>query len=192
VIEPLRADVLWPSYVVRVHAGRSEAAIKSIHKALFAENAMRHMPEPWAGIHKLSEVRARAFGEERGIAVLMSVICIILLSVTAAGIVGLTSLWVGQRTQQIGVRRAVGARKIDILSYFHVENLLIAGCGTLVGVLFAFGLSEWLMRHYEVMRLPPFYAAISVVVMLGLGQAAVLVPARRASNVPPFVAARSA
>jgi putative ABC transport system permease protein len=191
VIEPLRADVRWPSYVVRARAGRSAVAIQNIHKALFAVNPMRHMPEPWAGIHLLSEYRARAFAEERGIALLMSVICVILLSVTAAGIVGLTSLWVGQRTRQIGVRRACGATKIDILRYFQVENFLITVGGAVVGTLFAFGLSEWLMRHYEMMRLPPFYVAIGVVAMLVLGQAAVLVPARRASNVPPFVAARS-
>lgn len=108
-----------------------------------------------------------------------------------AGIVGLTSLWVGQRTRQIGVRRAIGARKIDILRYFQIENLLIAAGGAVVGSLFAFGLSEWLMRHYEMMPLPPFYVAVGVVAMLVLGQTAVLVPARRASNVPPFVAARS-
>jgi hypothetical protein len=71
-------------------------------------------------------------------------------------------------------------------------GLLIAGGGAVVGSLFAIGLSEWLMRHYEMMRLPPFYVAIGVLAMLVLGQAAVLVPARRASNVPPFVAARSA
>jgi putative ABC transport system permease protein len=191
VIEPLRADVLWAGYVARVRPSRTAEAIQAIHKALFAVNPMRHMPDG-AGIHSFSEVRARYFGHERGIALLMSVICLILLSVTAAGIVGLTSLWVGQRTRQIGVRRAIGARKIDILSYFQIENLLIAGGGAVVGTLFAFGLSEWLMRHYEMMRLPPFYVAIGVVAMLVLGQAAVLVPARRASNVPPFVAARSA
>lgn len=151
---------------------------------------MRHMPEP-AGIHSLSEKRAQHFGQERGIAVLMSVICVILLSVTGAGIVGLSSLWVSQRTRQIGVRRAIGARKIDILRYFQTENLLIAGGGSVVGSLFAFSLSNWLMRHYEMMPLPPFYVAMSVAAMLVLGQAAVLVPARRASNVPPFVAARS-
>jgi putative ABC transport system permease protein len=191
VIEPLRADVLWPRYVVRARAGRSAAAIESIRKALFAVNPMRHMPEPWAGIHLLSEQRAFAFSEQRGIALLMGVICVILLSVTGAGIVGLSSLWVGQRTQQIGVRRAIGARRIDILRYFQIENLLISGCGAVVGSLFAFGLSNWLMRHYETMPLPPFYVALGVVAMLVLGQAAVLVPARRASNVPPFVAARS-
>jgi putative ABC transport system permease protein len=191
VIEPLRADVLWPRYVVRARAGRSAAAIESIHKALFAVNPMRHMPEPWAGIHLLSEQRAFAFSEQRGIALLMGVICVILLSVTGAGIVGLSSLWVGQRTQQIGVRRAIGARRIDILRYFQIENLLISGCGAIVGSLFAFGLSNWLMRHYAMMPLPPFYVAIGVVAMLIVGQAAVFVPARRAANVPPFVAARS-
>jgi putative ABC transport system permease protein len=147
VIEPLRADVLWPGYVARVRPSRTAEAIREIHKALFAVNPMRHMPDG-AGIHSFSELRARHFGHERGIAVLMSVICLILLSVTAAGIVGLTSLWVGQRTRQIGVRRAIGARKIDILRYFQIENLLIAGGGAVVGSLFAFSLSEWLMRHY--------------------------------------------
>jgi putative ABC transport system permease protein len=190
VIEPLRADVLWAGYVARVRPSRTEEAIREIHKALFAVNPMRHMPDG-AGIHSFSEARAMDFGHERGIALLMSVICVILMSVTAAGIVGLTSLWVGQRTRQIGVRRAIGARKIDILRYFQIENLLIASGGAVVGTLFAFGLSDWLMRHYEMMRLPPFYVAIGVVAMLVLGQAAVLVPARRASNVPPFVAARS-
>jgi putative ABC transport system permease protein len=190
VIEPLRADGFWPGYVARVRPNRTAEAIREIHKALFAVNPMRHMPDG-AGIHSFSELRARYFGHERGIAVLMSVICVILLSVTGAGIVGLTSLWVGQRTRQIGVRRAIGARKIDILRYFQIENLLIAGAGAVVGTLFAFGLGEWLMRHYEMMRLPPFYVAIGIVAMLIVGQAAVLVPARRASNVPPFVAARS-
>ncbi|HEY6621088.1 MAG TPA: FtsX-like permease family protein [Steroidobacteraceae bacterium] len=191
VIEPLRADVLWAGYVARVRPNRTAEAIREIHKALFAVNPMRHMPDG-AGIHSFSEMRARHFGHERGIAVLMSVICVILLSVTGAGIVGLTSLWVGQRTRQIGVRRAIGARKIDILRYFQIENLLIAGGGAVVGSLFALGLSEWLMRHYEMMRLPPFYVGLGVVAMLVLGQGAVLAPARRASNVPPFVAARSA
>jgi len=190
VIEPLRDDAFWVGYVARVRPSRAAEAIREIHKALFAVNPMRHMPDG-AGIHSFSELRARHFGHERGIAVLMSVICVILLSVTGAGIVGLTSLWVGQRTRQIGVRRAIGARKIDILRYFQIENLLIASGGALVGALFAFGLNVWLMRHYEIVRLPPPYVALGVLSMLVLGQAAVLVPARRASNVPPFVAARS-
>ncbi|MFZ0870025.1 MAG: FtsX-like permease family protein [Rhodanobacter sp.] len=188
VIEPLREDVVWTGYAARARNGGTTEAISEIHKALFALNPMRHMP---TGIHSFSEMLAREYDDERGIALLMGVICLILLSVTAAGIVGLTSFWVGQRTRQIGVRRALGARKIDILLYFQIENLLIAGGGTAIGALFALGLNEWLMTHYEMMHLPLFYVAAGVIAMLVLGQVAVLVPARRASNVPPVVATRS-
>jgi putative ABC transport system permease protein len=125
-------------------------------------------------------------------AVLMGVICLILIAVTAAGIVGLTSFWVGQRHRQIGVRRALGARKVDILHYFQIENLLIAGIGAVIGVLLALGLNLWLITRYEMSHLPVPYVLIGVVAVLSLGQAAVFVPARRASNVPPVSATRAA
>ncbi|EIM01136.1 ABC transporter permease [Rhodanobacter denitrificans] len=190
VIEPLRQDGFWTGYVVRARNGRTTEAMRDIHKALFALDPMRHMP-PGAGVHPVTEMRASYYDDERGVALLMGVICIILLSVTAAGIVGLTSFWVGQRHRQIGVRRALGARKIDILLYFQIENLLIAGGGGVIGALCAVGLNVWLMKHYEMMHLPVFYVAMGVLAMLVLGQAAVLMPARRASNVPPVVATRS-
>lgn len=59
------------------------------------------------------------------------------------------------------------------------------------GVLCAVGLNAWLMKHDEMMHLPLSYVGIGALAMLVLGQAAVLVPARRASNVPPVVATRS-
>ncbi|MHB1057173.1 MAG: ABC transporter permease [Rhodanobacter sp.] len=190
VIEPLRADAFWAGYVARARNGRTAEAIRGIHKALFALNPRRHMPAG-AGIHSFAEQRAGMYDDERGIALLMGLICVILLSVTAAGIVGLTSFWVGQRHRQIGVRRALGARKIDILRYFQVEILLIAGGGAVLGALCAVGLNAWLMKQYEMMHLPLFYVAIGALAMLVLGQVAVWVPARRASNVPPVVATRS-
>lgn len=192
VLEPLRRDGAYANYVVRARPGREQAVIREAREALFAVNPMRIMPDDWAGIHSFSELRARAYRMDRGMALLMSVICVILLSITAAGIVGLTSFWVDQRRRQIGIRRALGARRIDILRYFQIENLLIAGGGSVSGALFAFGLNEWLMTHYETKRLPLLYVAMGIFIMLALGQAAVLIPARRASNVPPIVATRSA
>jgi len=124
-------------------------------------------------------------------AILMGVICLILLAVTGAGIVGLTSFWVGQRHKQIGVRRALGARKLDILRYFQAENLLIAGGGALAGIVLAIGLNLWLMHRFEMDRIPVVYVLLGVAVVLALGQLAVFAPARRAANVPPVVATRS-
>jgi len=191
VLEPLRADDAYAGYVVRARPGHEQAAMREVREALFAINPMRLMPEPWAGIHSFAEIRERAYRPDRGMVLLMSVISAILMCVTAAGIVGLTSFWVSQRTRQIGVRRALGARRIDILRHFQIENLLIAGGGSAVGALFAVGLNAWLMTHVEMARLPTPCVALGVLVMLVLGQAAVLVPARRASRVPPVVATRS-
>ncbi|MFK2877880.1 ABC transporter permease [Rhodanobacter hydrolyticus] len=191
VLEPLRADDSWASYVVRARPGRTAEAMREIHDALFALNPMRLMPEPYAGIHSFAEIRAAAYFPDRGMALLMSAICIILLSATAAGIVGLSSFWVVQRHRQIGVRRALGARRIDILRYFQIENFLIVVGGVTGGTALAFGLNAWLMTHYEMGHLPVIYVASGAIVVVALGQAAVLVPALRASRVPPVAATRS-
>src|SRR5690606_19519717 len=119
-------------------------------------------------------------------------LCVALLLVTALGIVGLASFWVAQRTRQIGVRRALGATRGQILRYFQTENFLLVTIGIVLGMGLAFGLNQLLMRHYELPRLPLAYLPIGAGVLWALGQAAVLWPARRAANVPPAVATRSA
>jgi putative ABC transport system permease protein len=115
----------------------------------------------------------------------------LLLVVTAVGIVGLTSFWVAQRRRQIGIRRAIGATRGDILRYFQTENFLIATLGIVLGMVLAYGLNLLLMRHYELGRLPGYYLPVGALVLWGLGQLAVLGPARRAAAVPPVVATRS-
>jgi putative ABC transport system permease protein len=115
----------------------------------------------------------------------------VLMLVTAFGIVGLASFWVQQRRKQIGVRRAVGATRGDILRYFLAENFLIVTGGILLGVVFALALNLVLMEQYEVPRLPLYYLPIAAAALWALGQLAVLAPALRAAAVPPVVATRT-
>jgi len=191
LIWPMRADdERGIYYIVRAKPGQLADAMREAPKALYAQNRLRII-DPVDGIQDYATIRHKVYDRDRGMAILMSVISVVLLAITAAGIVGLTSFWVGQRRKQIGVRRALGARKADILHYFQAENLLIAGIGAVIGVLLAIGLNLWLMRHYELDRLPVFYVLAGVAAVLMLGQAAVFAPARRASNVPPVVATRS-
>lgn len=187
---PTRLDGNFARYAIRAKPGRLDAVMKAVTPTLYAVNPMRVLDED--SVKSFADIRAKAYRADVGMAVLMGVICLILIAVTAAGIVGLTSFWVGQRYRQIGVRRALGARRIDILHYFQIENLLIAGIGVVAGVLLAIGLNLWLMTHYEMNRLPLLYVVTGVLAMLAIGQAAVFVPARRASNVPPVVATRAA
>ena len=114
-----------------------------------------------------------------------------LLALTALGVVGLSSFWVQQRTRQIGIRRALGATRGDILRYFQTENFLIVSFGIALGMLLAFALNLLLMTHYELRRLPLYYLPIGAAALWLLGQLAVLGPALRAAAVSPVVATRS-
>ena len=121
--------------------------MRAAREALFALNPMREMPDTWGVADDARDPRQGATAAIAAWRSCWATVCVILLGVTAAGIVGLTSFWVGQRQRQIGIRRALGARRVDILHYFQLENLLIASVGVVLGVVLALGLNLWLMQH---------------------------------------------
>lgn len=141
--------------------------------------------------HTVGELRQKFFQNDRAMAGLMVGVIAALLLVTSLGIVGLASFWVAQRHKQIGIRRALGATRGDILHYFQTENFLIVSFGIVPGIVFALAINLTLMKFYELPRLPLLYLPIGAVVLWALGQLAVLHPALRAAAVPPVVATRS-
>ncbi|HET6554958.1 MAG TPA: FtsX-like permease family protein [Dyella sp.] len=141
--------------------------------------------------HILDDMRHEFFQNDRAMAGLLVGVCIALLVVTALGIVGLGSFWVAQRRRQIGVRRALGATRRNILHYFQTENFLLATIGIVVGMVLAYGINLLLMVHYELPRLPMIYFPVGALSLWVIGQLAVLGPAMRAAAVPPVVATRS-
>ncbi|WP_266156679.1 ABC transporter permease [Dyella silvatica] len=187
---PVQLTGNFTTYLIRSKPGQLASVLKAAPEALFKANRMRVLPSE-RGVRSFAMVRQDAYKSDRGMAILMGIICVVLLGITAAGIVGLTSFWVGQRRKQIGVRRALGATKNDILTYFLTENLLIGLGGVLVGALLAMGMNLWLMKQFEMARLSPLYVITGVIVLLLLGQGSVLAPAMRAARVPPVEATRS-
>ncbi len=139
----------------------------------------------------LSDLRERFFQSDRAMAGLLVGVIAALLLVTALGIVGLASFWVAQRRRQIGIRRALGATRADILRYFQTENFLIVTFGIVLGVLLAIAVNLSLMGFYALPRLPLYYLPVGAVALWLLGQLAVLAPALRAAAVPPVEATRS-
>jgi putative ABC transport system permease protein len=138
-----------------------------------------------------SQLRADYFHRDRTMIGLLVAAALGLFSVTAIGIAGLANFWVQQRRRSIGIRRALGATRSDILRYFQGENLLIVGTGVALGSLLAYALNMVLMTYYEQSRLPPSYLVIGTLSLWLLGQLAVLGPALRAAAVPPVMAIRS-
>jgi putative ABC transport system permease protein len=173
------------NYMVRVQPGQLDAVMKATEAKLYAldENRILH-------IKSMRQVRADAYRGDHGLIVLLTCICVALLIVTAFGIVGLTSYWVAQRRQQIGIRRALGATRQAIVRYFQTENFMIAAAGAAVGIAFAIALNLWMVRSFEMVRMDNSRAIVGAVIILLLGQFAVLWPALRAASIPPALATR--
>jgi putative ABC transport system permease protein len=190
-ILPIRtAYTVGGNYVIRVTdpARRDEvlkAAVATLkrngpNRIVLADNTMT-----------FEALRAKYYQQDRSMVWLLVAVCVALLVVTALGIVGLASFWVQQRTKQIGVRRALGATRGQILRYFQTENFLLATLGIVLGMMLAYGINQLLMGKYELPRLPAIYLPVGALALWLLGQISVLGPARRAAAVPPAVATRS-
>jgi putative ABC transport system permease protein len=187
ILAPLRPLSQHSYFVVRTQPGQVNAAMKAVQARLNAANRLRVIDRA----RTFAEVREQAYRADSGMVILMAIVCGALLLVTAAGIVGLASFWVGQRQRQIGIRRALGATARDILHYFQLENALISGGAAVFGIATAVGLNLWLVTQFEMARLPLLYVLLASAVVVILGQLAVLQPALRASRVPPVIATRS-
>src|SRR6188474_481925 len=174
-------------YVVRAEPGRRDALIAEIEQKLSGTNPNR----------AITFVRSHEFYKERSyradsrMVAFLSVLIGLMVSVTALGIVGLASFLVSVRRKQIGTRRAVGARRADIIRYFMVENWLLTTGGVIAGTVLAFAFGQWLSSAYSLPRLPPLYVVGGVVVLWILGQLAAYLPARRAAAIPPAIATRT-
>jgi putative ABC transport system permease protein len=188
ILEPFRFVAQYSFYVVRAQPGQLAAAMRAAQRTLFDVNRARVLEKT----RSLTEARAEVYRDDRGLAVILGVVCAALLAVTAFGIVGLTSYWVAQRRRQIGIRRALGATRQAIIRYFQTENFLIAATGAALGVAMAISLNLWMVSSFEMERLHTAYAFVGAIIVLLLGQAAVLWPALRAASIPPALATRGA
>jgi putative ABC transport system permease protein len=187
-LEPFRYSDTYSFYMVRVQPGRLASAMDTAKKKLFEVNRGRVLEKTIP----MTAARDEAYRDDRGLAVILGVVCAALVAVTSFGIVGLTSYWVAQRRRQIGIRRALGATRNAIIQYFQTENLMIAGAGAAIGIALAVSLNLWMMTAFSMQRLNAGYALVGAIVVLLLGQAAVLWPALKAASIPPALATRSA
>lgn len=178
----------YVAYVVRTRPGLPAQLLPIAERRLMAFSHARVLSEA----QTFAETRAEQYRTDRSLGLILAVVCVSLLLVTAMGLVALTTSWMVQRRRQIGMRRALGARRADILWQFQFENLLISLGGAALGSAVALIANVWLETRFAMQPLSLRYLLLGVAVVLALGQLAVLWPALRAASVPPAVAARAA
>jgi putative ABC transport system permease protein len=174
-------------YIVRTHPGQRDTVMRTVEAHLAKSNPDRVVN--W--VRPLTYFRNLTYlGDSSMELYLLTVTCLV-IAVTCLGIFALATFNVSTRTKQIGTRRAVGARRRDIVTYFMVENGLITSAGVLVGCALALGAGYWLSLRYTLPRLNLYYLVGGVLALWVLGQLAAWQPARRGSAVPPSVATRT-
>jgi putative ABC transport system permease protein len=147
--------------------------------------------QPISNITTMKDYLAEVLMKERFSAILMGTLAAIGLTLAVVGLYGVMAYSVGQRTGEIGLRMALGARSGDILRLVFRHGVTLTACGLLVG-LFGAGLITRALSEtlYEINPTDPFTFILVAVVLASVTLLACYIPARRATHVDPMVALR--
>ena len=174
-------------YIIRTEPGMRDTLMPQVEELLAERNKDRIV----RSMRSMDEVRERSYRGDSSMIKILTFTIVLLISVTSLGIVGLASFSVNRRTKQIGTRRALGASKLVILRYFMTENFIISLVGVVLGAALTVGLNIIMIETFSLTRIAWYMVPIAMLMLLAVGQAAVLGPARKASSVPPAVATRT-
>jgi predicted permease len=129
--------------------------------------------------------------ERRFQTTLIGLFSLIALLLSAIGIYGLMHYFVAQRTNEIGVRMALGARYGNVVALVLRQGLSLAGCGVIAGILCALGLTRLLSGLlYGVTPTDPLTFTAAPLILLAVAALACWIPARRAARIDPMAALR--
>ncbi|MBP6520280.1 FtsX-like permease family protein [Shewanella sp.] len=175
------------SYMVRAKPEFHAELKDAIKKALLAENPNRVLD----GFKSIEALKDSSYRDHKLMITVLTMMVVLLLLITSLGLTGMVMFNIQRRTKQIGTRRALGAKKRDIISYFLVENYLICLAGGVLGGLLAIQLGQQLMKIYSLPMLDLSYLLITVAGLFIVTTLAVYLPARKAANISPATATRS-
>ncbi len=182
---------VWPSLltmdVVLRTAQDPAAAATSVRKAVHAVD-----PDlPVANMRTMNDLVSESIAQPRFTVLLLAAFGGLALLLAAVGMYGVISYNVTQRTQEIGIRVALGAQRRDVMQLILIQGARLALVGVAIGLLAAFGLTRLMVSLlYGITATDPFtFVAVAVLLTLA-AMLASYIPARRAVKVDPMVALR--
>ena len=147
--------------------------------------------QPVYAVQPMTEVVSQSIAQRRFSLVLLAFFAASALFLAALGLYGVMSYSVAQRTGEIGIRIALGARKAQVLMLVQRQGLKLVLIGLGIGLAGALALTRLMSSLlFHVHATDPITLAVVAVVLIAVSLAASLVPARRAAKVDPIVALR--
>lgn len=177
---------------VKVHEGENMAAAEDAIRALMRQRHRVAANEPDSvSIRNLSDIQATRDASARTLSTLLASVAAVSLLVGGIGVMNIMLVSVTERTREIGLRLAIGARRRDVLAQFLLEAVMLALLGGAAGVLAGIALSHILA---DVAGWPVLVRADAVLIAVGVSALTGLFfgfwPARRAAHLDPITALR--
>jgi putative ABC transport system permease protein len=176
-------------------SARSPQAVAVAQRQITSLLKQRHhlgdAQDPDFQVRNLAEMQNAAEEQTKTIALLLGSVALISLIVGAIGIANVMLVSVTERTREIGIRMAVGARARDVMFQFLTEAVVLAAVGGVIGMLAGIAVSKWAAAAFQWPTLlsPPVMGG--TIVLAGLaGIVAGFYPALRASRLDPIEALR--
>jgi predicted permease len=177
----------WVSAIELHVAGKPENLESAVRKALADVDPNLTVLD----MVSFGEQVARNFNQERLIARLAELFGILALVLACVGLYGVTAYAVARRTNEIGIRMALGADRRNVLSLVLRSALVQLGLGLAIGIPVALAGGRMLAGQlYGIKNYDPLILGLAVMVLIGCALLAASVPARRAASLDPLVALR--
>jgi putative ABC transport system permease protein len=174
-------------YVVVRSASAPQEVVSALQSAILSLDDQLAI----AHVRTMDQLLYESVAGSRFRAVLFGVFAALALALAMIGIYGVMAYTVSQRTHEIGIRMALGARRMNILRTILREGAGLALLGVAIGFVVALALSRTLAGLlFGVQATDPVTFGIVAALLLGVALAACYVPARRATRVDPMVALR--
>jgi putative ABC transport system permease protein len=146
---------------------------------------------PIEHVQTLEEIRDEAIAPQRLNATLIGIFSMLALAIATVGVAGVLAFSVSQRTNELGIRLALGAERKTILFMILGEGALMAAIGLVLGGIAAIPLSQLISGLlFEVKPVDPLTMGFAAILLVVVALAAAWIPARRATAVDPMIALR--
>jgi putative ABC transport system permease protein len=193
--QPSRPEVFIPHaqnpYLAMTVVVKADGDPRLLLRAVQAQVRAVDPDQPLHGVATMEELMSANMAADRSATLLMAAAALVALALCATGIYGVLAFLVSQRTQEIGVRMALGAARSDILRLVLGESLRLSGAGAALGLVLAALLGQAARGFlFEVSPTDPLTLGGVTAILVGVAVAASLWPARRAATVDPLVALR--